>query len=91
MGIDQRTLELMYPRPERPRQPVERLACAVVEAAFQDLHSVRPSLRRDAVRFFTGPAFETWGKLVPLNIEAVRTRLVILRLVDEAVPGDGRD
>jgi hypothetical protein len=86
MGIDQRVLDLMYPRAERPVQPVERLACAVVHQAFADLQDSEPLLRRDAIRFFRGDSFETWGKLTPLNIEATRSRLVILRLVDE----DGR-
>ena len=86
MGIDQRTLELMYPRPERPRHPVERLACAVVEAAFSDLHSERPALRRDAQQFFRSDAFPAWASFTGLSVPAVRSRLVFLRLIDDDEP-----
>ena len=87
MGIDQLALDQMFPRPERPLDPVRRLAVAVVHQAFDDLQAPEPLVRRDAIRFFTSDSFEVWGKLTPLCVPAVRSRLVFLRLVEP----DARD
>ena len=89
MGIDQRVLDLMYPPPERPVQPVERLAVEVIRQAVDDLSEPHPLVRRDAQRFFRGDSFSTWAGFTRLSVPAVRSRLVFLRLVDAVDPGDG--
>ena len=86
MGIDRDAFDRMRPPPERPRQPIERLAVAVVETAFSDLHSERPALRRDAARFFRSDAFPAWASFTGLSVPAVRSRLLFLRLIDDDEP-----
>lgn len=82
MGVDSLAWSRMYPPAQTPLSPIRRLATAVVHQALDDLAAPQPLVRRDAQRFFRGEAFEAWGSLTPLNVAAVRQRLVILRLVD---------
>ena len=80
--VDLQSLARMHPAPERPGQPVARLACAVISQAVDDLRAPEPQVRRDAQRFFRGDSFETWGGFTGLNVPAVRSRLLVLTLHD---------
>jgi len=73
----------MYP-PASVDVPLRRIAAAVVGQAVADLRGAQPRQRKHAEAFIKSQSFTTWCGLTPLDPHAVRERLLVLRLTDEA-------